>query len=117
MTIYRSSGLLFPLAILFSGVSVAQEEETKSGVGYANTRQALEDAKTLKYTLMFFQEGDDDAMDVGAVERVEHRTPSFWRHTALDEKGSVKSIHIVDTKAEKQLYLDISCSGDFGNGR
>lgn len=105
---YRRIGLSTLLVVfLFSGVSDAQEKQAKNDDTYAGTRQAIEDSKTLKYTLMSFREGDDDEMEVGYVDRVEHRTPNFWRHTALDENGKVKSIHIVDTNAKKQLLLNM----------
>ena len=108
MAMHRRIGLSFLLAILlFSDASNAQEEEATSDIAYTRTRQAIEDSKTLKYTLMSFQEADDGGMDVGYVDQVEHRSPNFWRHTALDEKGKVKSIHVVDTKGPKQLYLDM----------
>ncbi len=108
MATHRMISLLSLLAIaLCSDVSNAQEEPAKHDIAYLGTRQAIEDSKTLKYTLMSFQKADDDSMDVGHVDHVEHRTPSFWRHTALDEQGKVKSVHIVDNKGKKQLYLDM----------
>ncbi|MEM8671525.1 MAG: hypothetical protein AAGG48_28655 [Planctomycetota bacterium] len=108
MAVYRFFCATFLLMVsLLLDVSYAQEDEGKKDVDYTKIRQAIEDATTLKYTLMSFQEGDDDAMDVGFVDRVEHQAPNFWRHTALDDSGKVKSIHIVDTTGKKQLYLDM----------
>ena len=105
---HRRIGWSLLLALfLFAAHSNAQEDASKGDSGYTKTREAIKRAKTLTYTMMSFQQGDDGAMEVGYVDRIEHRTPSFWRHTALDGKGKVASIHIVDTTAKKQLYLDM----------